>query len=696
MRSCHAEDSMRFGTPRILWLFWITMPLLCWFLWWAWRKKQSLITQFIQTRLLENLTVGVSKRVQKTRLILVTLAVGLLILTLGKPQWGFAWEEARQRGLDLVVAIDTSRSMLAADISPNRLERAKLAALDLMRLAKNDRLGLVAFAGTAFLQCPLTLDDEAFRQSVNALDVGIIPQGGTALAEAIDAASKAFKDEGENHKVIVLFTDGEDHEAGAIEAAKKASEQGIVIFTVGIGTPNGELLQQRDESGSLTFLKDDQGNAIKSRLNESLLTQMATSPTGFYLPMSGATTMDVLYQRGLAPLPKSENSTKLVRQFQDRYYWPLALAMALLLLELFLPDRKQIRRVAQGATASTNAELRKAVLLLLLSAWPLLGIASPTQAQRSYEAGRFKEAEQQYERLIQRKPDDPKLHYNAGAAAYQAGAFEKAASHFGKAMASPDLDLQQRTCYNMGNSLFRLGQDQSEPPKKIEAWEQSVKQYEAALKLNPQDKDSQFNLDFVKEELKKLKQQQQDDSKNDPSDKDDKKDEDNKDNKDDKGDKDDKNQKEGQKDQPDQKKQSDKSKDSQGKDQKQEKDKSKDSKSKDQKGSQDRKDKDQKNDQSKKDKAQNQSDEKKSDEQKKQEQAQESKNKEKKDGSKSAAKGGEKSDQESEPGQGAAALGQMTPEQVQRLLDSQKSEEKAMIFVPQDKSKGKARIFKDW
>src|ERR1051325_5414353 len=151
-------------------------------------------------------------------MILLVISVGLLILTLAQPQWGFAWEEARQRGLDIIVAVDTSRSMLAEDIAPNRLARAKLAALDLMRLAKHDRLGLVAFAGTAFLQCPLTLDDEAFRQSVNQLEVGIIPQGGTALAEAIETALSAFKDTGDNHRILVLFTDGEDHDSGALDA----------------------------------------------------------------------------------------------------------------------------------------------------------------------------------------------------------------------------------------------------------------------------------------------------------------------------------------------------------------------------------------------------------------------------------------------------------------------------------------------
>src|SRR4051794_10869321 len=195
---------MSFANPHMLWLLLVLPPALVAFFWWSWRTRQRLITQFIQARLLSSLTIGISPERQKFRLACMVLGVICVLLALARPQWGFDWEEAKQRGLDIVVAIDTSKSMLAEDISPNRLARAKLAALDLMQQAKSDRLGLVAFAGSAFLQCPLTIDDAAFRQSVEALDVNVIPEGGTALAEAIEIAQTAFK-EGDNFKVLVLF-----------------------------------------------------------------------------------------------------------------------------------------------------------------------------------------------------------------------------------------------------------------------------------------------------------------------------------------------------------------------------------------------------------------------------------------------------------------------------------------------------------
>ena len=299
---------MQFEHPHLLWFALALVPALIAFFWWTARVKRRLVGQFIAARLIDALTVGVSARRQKTRVILLVAAVVLIVLALARPQMGFSWEETRSRGLDIVVAIDTSKSMLADDVQPNRLSRAKLAAVDLLRLAQSDRLGLVAFAGGAFLQCPLSLDEEAFRQSVEFLDVNVIPQGGTALAEAIQTARAAFKEENENHKVLVLFTDGEDNDDAdaAVAAAREGKKAGLRIFTIGVGTPSGEILSTKDPYGNRVFIKDAAGNAVKSRLNESLLQQLAKETDGFYLPLTGARSMEVLYERGLAPLPKSE------------------------------------------------------------------------------------------------------------------------------------------------------------------------------------------------------------------------------------------------------------------------------------------------------------------------------------------------------------------------------------------------------
>ncbi|HEX5222563.1 MAG TPA: VWA domain-containing protein, partial [Verrucomicrobiae bacterium] len=430
---------MNFAYSYMLWMLVIIPPALIAFFWWAWRERQRLMTQFIQARLLPSLISGVSTTRLKVRFALLVAAFVFLILALARPQWGFTWEESKQKGLDIVVAIDTSKSMLAEDIQPNRLQRAKLAALDLMQLAQSDRLGLVAFAGGAFLQCPLTIDDSAFRQSVDALDVNIIPQGGTALAEAIETALTAFK-EGENFKVLVIFTDGEDNDENALEAAQAAAKEGMKIFTIGIGTAEGELLRVKDAKGRMDYIRDDEGNVVKSRLNEALLQQIAgASDGGFYLPMRGAKTIDTLYEQGLAPLPKSEGQEKLIKRMHERYHWPLAIAIALLLIEVLLPERSRTRKAVSGdarphpgpfprerekISAATGATVVLALMIGLLLQ-PAKVVASSAKAAKDYNTGNFTNALTEYERLLneqskKQKPEDPRLHFNAGAAAYRA------------------------------------------------------------------------------------------------------------------------------------------------------------------------------------------------------------------------------------------------------------------------------------
>jgi Ca-activated chloride channel family protein len=633
---------MRFAAPDLLWLVMALAPGMTLFLWWAWRRKQQLISQFVQSRLLAVLTVGVSTLRQKLRMTLLVAAVALVIVALARPQWGFSWEEARQRGLDIVVAIDTSRSMLASDIAPNRLTRAKLAALDLRQLAKTDRLGLVAFAGSAFLQCPLTLDDEAFRQSVNALDVRIIPQGGTALAEAIQAALTAFKDNDDNYKVLVLFTDGEDHDSGAVSAAKDAAQKGLRIFTVGVGTPNGELIQVTDDQGNKAFLKDDHGNVVKSRLDERLLQDVAEAGNGFYLPLSGAKAIEALYKDGLARLPKTEFASKMVRRYTERFQWPLGLAIVVLLVEMFLPERKRVRRTEALVSAGVSPELRKAVTLALVLALPGGLFASTAKALREYKAGNYEDSLKEYERLVRKKPDDARLHYNAGTAAYGAQKYEEALGELHASLSTTDWQLQQKSYYNLGNTYYRAGEQEPDAAKKKDHWERAIKSYESALKLNAQDEDAKFNLALVKKKLEELQQQQAKQQQKDKS-------------------------------EPDQ--------DQKQKEQSQQSEKKPDDKTGSEKQNQ-----------------QDQEQQKQQQEQQRQQQEKEAEKKQNESQQQQAnSSSKDKPQDQSQPGEATNAVPlQMTQQQAEQLLDAQKSSEKPMIFIPADKPKRGNRVIKDW
>ncbi len=635
---------MRFAQPQVLWVLLVALPALIGFLFWSWRAKQKLILQFVHRRLLSGLTVGVSPGRQKFRLALLVAAVAGILLALARPQWGFAWEEAKFQGLDIIVAIDTSRSMLAQDVAPNRIEKAKLAAIDLMRLAKTDRLGLVAFAGTAFLQAPLTVDEQAFEQAVGAVSVGIIPQGGTALSAAIRTAIGAFEKGNDNHKVLVLFTDGEDHDADTetLAAAKEAADAGVRIFTIGVGTPEGELLRTRDDQGNISYIKDDDGNVVKSRLNQTLLQQIATDANGFYLPLQGANPMDTLYARGLAPLPKSEESTRLTRVYQERYHWPLGFAIVCLVIELLLPESPRVRR---PVTLSTAPAARQAAAIMALLLIPLSVFGSPSSAYRDYQAGDFKAALDEYNRLAEKKTNDYRLHYDAGAAAYRAKELERAQKQFNEALNSQgivsDPKTQEHTYYDLGNTLYHMGEPLPDPDKKKELWQQAIENLGRAFSLDTNDIDARNNLAYIKKKLEQLQQQQQQQQ----------------------------NQKQDKKDNKDQK---------------------------DQKNQQNQNQKDQKDQKGDQQKSQ-QADQKKKDEEKaKQEQAK--KDEKEKQQQQAQAKSSDKADKNAEKEEQAAmAEAKMSPQEARQLLESQQDNEKVLIFAPDNQPVSNPSVkIKDW
>lgn len=494
---------MTFAAPRMFWLM-LLLPAMLAFFWWSWRVRQHLMGQFIQSRLLSGLISGVSVTRQKIRAGLLIAAVAFIVFALARPQWGYFQEEVDLRGLDIVMAVDTSKSMLATDITPSRLERAKLAALDLAQQAKADRLGLVAFAGEGFLECPLTGDETAFRESVGALSVNTIPEGGTALAEAIDTAMTAYK-EGNGYKVLVLFTDGEDNdsETNAVEAAQRAAKEGVHIFTVGVGTAAGELLQVRNGNGELEYIRDEQGNVVKSHLNEPLLQKIAADTGGSYYSLSGANTMDALYQRSLAPLPKSQGKEQWVRHPYEQYHWFLAIGILLLIAEVFFPERKPPERVPKTATVPQPAVSQKppatAALLLLLVVLPAAVYGSPSTAMRAYASGNFTNAQQEFERLAEAdKTGDARLIFNAGDAAYRATNYDAALKDFTAVLASPDVKLQQQAYYNIGNTQYRLGLDAKDLDGVEQAWQESIKSFQNAVTLNTNDVDAVHNLEFVK------------------------------------------------------------------------------------------------------------------------------------------------------------------------------------------------------
>jgi Ca-activated chloride channel family protein len=333
---------MKFGNFQAIHYLWLLAALTVFYIW-ACKKKNRAMESFARRDLLRELSPSLNRKSQNMKALFMVLSIFAIAIALMRPQWGFEWKEVKRSGLDILIAIDTSKSMLAEDVKPNRLERSKLAVKDLIKKLQGDRIGLIAFAGDAFLQSPLTVDYSGFMLSLDDLDVHTIPKGGTSLSNAIKAALEGYEGGKKKYKVLVIITDGEDHEGKAVEWAEKAKEQGIKIFTVGIGTEEGELIPLTDESGRMMFLKDRSGNVVKTSLDENTLQQIALTTGGSYVKSTATEFgLDLIYEEKLSKMEKREVESKMVKKFDERYQIPLALALLLLSIEPFIRERKPL------------------------------------------------------------------------------------------------------------------------------------------------------------------------------------------------------------------------------------------------------------------------------------------------------------------------------------------------------------------
>jgi len=483
------------------------------------RSRRASLEKFAAPHLVERLTASVSPGRRLVKFVLLLVGVACLFVALARPQVGFRWEEAHRRGIDILMAVDTSKSMMANDVQPSRLERARLGILDFVSKLEGDRVGLIPFAGTAFLMCPLTLDYDAFRQSLNALDTTLMPRGGTDIASAIREAEAAF-DKDANHRMLVLITDGEDLEGEALAAASAAAKRGMIIHTIGVGTPAGELIPMHAPGGGTTFMKDEQGQVVKSRLDEGMLRKIADVTGGAYEPLgTQAEGLEAVYRKKLSLVPKTEFARRMHKVPVERFEWPLLLALILLALEYGLGDRKRMPRFTRASVISAGRRVVRprqaagaaASAVLLFAAMVPQASASPQDAGKAYARGEYETAVEQYQEALTENPGDATLQFNTGAAAYKSGAFDAAAGMFDASLESEDLGLQHQAYYNLGNTLFRQGEqtEQSAPQQTIQQWQEALKAYEGAMALNAGDEDAQFNHDLVARRLEELQKQQE-------------------------------------------------------------------------------------------------------------------------------------------------------------------------------------------
>ncbi|GAB62458.1 MAG: VWA domain-containing protein [Candidatus Jettenia sp.] len=333
---------MKYGNLNYLYLLPV-IPLLIVGYIFVFRKKMKDLHTFANIELLQKVGLSLSQKKHWFRAALMTTGMLFLIFTLIEPKWGYHWEEVEKKGIDIVIAVDTSRSMLADDVKPNRLEVAKREIEDLLHVLGGDRIGLVAFAGSAFTYCPLTSDYGAFRLFLNDLNTHIIPRGGTALAEAIRKGLTTFERDSKNRKAIILITDGENHEDDPLKASEEAKRQGVVIYTVGVGKKEGSYIRIKNESGQETLLKDKQGQVVKSRLEEITLNKIALGTGGLYTPAYGTKWgLEKVYKESIAQIEESTYKTQRVKRYVNRYQIPLLIAIIVITVESFLMERRKV------------------------------------------------------------------------------------------------------------------------------------------------------------------------------------------------------------------------------------------------------------------------------------------------------------------------------------------------------------------
>jgi Ca-activated chloride channel family protein len=333
---------MHWGSPFYLNLLLLIPAVAVFFVFTALSKRKKL-EAFGDIAIIEKLYISKSLAKDRVKRILVIIAATFLILSLAMPQIGTRLTMAKRYGVDILVAIDTSLSMLAQDIKPNRLEKAKLEIDSLIDKLKGDRVGILTFAGDSFVQCPLTLDYAAAKMFLSIIESSMMPKPGTAIGDAIRTAAKSFIKKERKHKVLILLTDGEDHDTDPIGASREAKKNGIIIYTIGIGTRKGEPIPIIDESGNLKgYKKDRNGEVVMTKLDEDMLQKIALITDGrYYHATASEFELDKIYGE-ISKMEKKELSDRLFTQYEERFQYFLGIALIFLCIEFIIGDRKTV------------------------------------------------------------------------------------------------------------------------------------------------------------------------------------------------------------------------------------------------------------------------------------------------------------------------------------------------------------------
>lgn len=497
----------RFANIDILWLLILIPVFVAAYILLTYRKRRQL-RAFGDAELIARLMPDASHVRPALKFSLLMVAYALLVIACARPQFGQKEETVKRQGIEVIIALDISNSMLAEDVAPSRLDRAKQMLSKMIDRMVNDKIGLVVFAGDSYIQLPITCDYVSAKTFLNTITPALIQTQGTAIGKAIQTSITAFgAPESDAGRAIVIITDGENHEDEADRLAKKAYEMGIQVNVIGIGKPEGSPIPV---PGTGNYMKDRAGNVVVSRLNEDMCRSIAKEGHGMYVRCDNTNTAMHALEKQLDQLGKAELQTTTFTDYNEQYQSFALLALLILIVEFFILSR-QNRTISRLNIFGEN-KMRHVVLIALLLS-PIAFNLSPLQAQREapqirhgnrdYRNQDYTDAEVNYRRALDRNDSSFVAHYNLGNALMRQDKYPDAAAEYAKALQDfpksrqTDSTALAHTYHNLGNALFG-SQD----------YAKAVEAYKQALRLNPADNDTRYNLVKARQMLEQQQQQQ--------------------------------------------------------------------------------------------------------------------------------------------------------------------------------------------
>lgn len=331
-------EMFRFGNSEYLWGL-LIIPLLAIIFAWSRIARKRALKKFGRPEILQDLMPFSSQSRPVLKFVVLMLALAFFIVGLARPQFGSKLKTEKREGVELVIALDVSNSMMAEDIQPNRLERAKRAIARLIDRLQDDKIGLIVFAGDAYTQLPITSDYNSAKLFLNSVNTQIVPKQGTAIGAAIDLAHNSFSPSGEANKAIIVITDGENHEDDAVSSAENAFDDGIIVHTIGMGLPSGSPIPVL-RNGRTDYMKDRDGNVVVTKLNEQMLEQIAVAGEGIYVRANNAQVgLNALFDE-INEMEKQEMETRTFSEYDDQFQYFFAVGLFLLLLEFVILERR--------------------------------------------------------------------------------------------------------------------------------------------------------------------------------------------------------------------------------------------------------------------------------------------------------------------------------------------------------------------